>query len=204
MGGIRRWGFRRRVWIGALLLAPAGLAAVFSLPRVFPGSALRLGLDALGWICFVTGAFFRFWSALYVGGRKSRVLVTEGPYSVVRNPLYAGSFCLSLSVAFFLQSLTFAAALAAAAVAHALTTVPAEEAYLRGLHGDDFVRYRESVPGFWPRPARFRSPERIEVRVKALGIECRRAARWVWIPLLAEVVSHLRAQPWWPTPFRLP
>jgi protein-S-isoprenylcysteine O-methyltransferase Ste14 len=49
-----------------------------------------------GW-CLWPGATLRLWSTLYIGGRKRVVLVSDGPYSLCRNPLYVGTFLIALS-----------------------------------------------------------------------------------------------------------
>jgi protein-S-isoprenylcysteine O-methyltransferase Ste14 len=200
----RSWRFHWRGLVGALCVAISGAAALLSQPLVPEESWLDITLDALAWTMFIAGAGMRFWATLYIGGRKHDMVVNDGPYSIVRNPLYVGSFLLVFSMALYLKSPTFAAGLAAATVAYAVTTIPEEERHLGELFEEKYAIYCETVPRFWPRFSVFHTPATIEVETKALVTECRRAVRWLWIPLAGEVVSHLRFQPWWPHLFNLP
>ncbi len=197
-------GFDLRTAFGAALLVPAGALALLSPPPFPDGSLAALGFRALAWAAFGAGAALRFWATLYVGGRKVAELVTDGPYSVCRNPLYLGSFLLALSVALFLPSLTFAAAVAVAAALYAGATVPSEERFLAARHGAAWQDYARRVPRFVPRPSLFRSPAVVPVRLDGLALEARRAARWALLPLAGELLRHLRAEAWWPELFRFP
>ncbi|WP_197453870.1 methyltransferase family protein [Caulifigura coniformis] len=161
-------------------------------------------LEVAGWVCFAAGALFRWWATLYIGGRKHRQLATEGPYSICRNPLYLGTFLLTLSIAFFVQSVTFAIGVLLALPIYLLITVPYEEAKLQGIFGEDFVRYRSSVPVFIPRPGLLSSPPMLSVSLDGLKGELRMCLRWIWIPILAEGVALLRTREWWPDLFLLP
>ena len=134
---------RWRGAIGACLLAPAVTAAVLSVPIVRPGSALDLGFDVLGWIAFVCGAGLRVWATLFIGGRKGETVVTDGPYSLCRHPLYLGSILLFVSGACFLKSPLAAVAVAMLGTAYCALTIPAEEEYLAATLG-------APVPGVQP------------------------------------------------------
>src|SRR5262245_36841884 len=83
--------FRWRGMLGGLVLVPAGVIALFSPPIVPENSLAHLALQTLAWLTFAAGAGARFWATLYIGGRKERELVTDGPYSLCRHPLYLGS-----------------------------------------------------------------------------------------------------------------
>ena len=104
----------------------------------------------LAWATFLVGGGFRFWATLYLGGRKERELVTDGPYSIVRHPLYVGSLLIGVSAGLFLESVMFELALAAVAAMYATATVPVEEAVLASRHPDEYKAYSERVPRFWP------------------------------------------------------
>lgn len=195
---------RSRASLGLLLLVPCGVMVALSRPIAREGTWLDLGFDVAGLVVFLVGAVFRMWATLYIGGRKNRQLVSEGPYSICRNPLYFGTFLMTASVAFFLESITFAAVLAATAWLYLRITVPYEEQHLRDLLGQPYLDYCRRVPRFWPRLRSLRTDSTVEVNLPNLLTECRRALVWIWIPALGEAVAYLRAESWWPAVFRLP
>jgi protein-S-isoprenylcysteine O-methyltransferase Ste14 len=192
------WAFHHRGLLAAVIIAPAAILSIFSGPRLAAGSWAHLIVDSCGWVLFLAGAAVRFWSTLYIGGRKRDTIVAEGPYSVCRNPLYGGSLLIALSAAFFLESVVLAAALLITQIAYLLTTVPQEEAGLERLHPTTFPEYCARVPRAWPKPSLWHTPARLDIDVAALGQEWARASRWIWLPIIARVIAHLRAETWWP------
>jgi protein-S-isoprenylcysteine O-methyltransferase Ste14 len=202
----KRWNWlvRSRAWMGILLLIPFGFIAIFSPPHALEGSWGDLGLDAPGWMLFVIGAALRWWATLYIGGRKFNSIVTEGPYSICRNPLYLGTFLMLLGFSFYMESLTFAAGCVLAAIFYLYVTVSAEETRLREQFGQPFVEYCQTVPRFWPRFRLYHSPPEIAVSIRGLWAEAYRAARWIWLPLVGEILAQCRTEPWFPRWFNMP
>jgi protein-S-isoprenylcysteine O-methyltransferase Ste14 len=198
------WAFRSRGLVGALLGLAFGGLVVFSPPFFAEARWERIPFEILGWLTFFAGAGLRFWATLYIGGRKRLVVVSEGPYSICRNPLYVGSFLIALSVALILQSMTFLACVMFGAVFYALATVPAEERYLSRQLGEPYLHYCREVPRFLPRLTNFSTPATVVVSVRALRLECSRAARWVLLPVLADLLCRLRGEIWWPHWVNLP
>jgi protein-S-isoprenylcysteine O-methyltransferase Ste14 len=200
----REWWVRSRAWIAILLLTPFAVATLFSWPVVRDDTPWHFLLEAVGWTCFLGGLAFRWWATLYIGGRKRKSMVSEGPYSLCRNPLYVGSFLIVLAIAFYVTSLTFAIGLAVATLFYLSVTVSAEERWLGQEFGDEYGRYCQDVPRFFPRMRKPLTPPVIEVVLGGLRAESIRAARYVWVPLLAEGIAHLRLETWWPHFWRLP
>ena len=199
---IHRRRFRWRGGVGGVLLLPAALISLFSAPLLAATSWLHLAVQTLAWATFVAGASFRFWATLYVGGRKEHELVIDGPYSVCRHPLYLGSLLLGLSAGLFLESPAFLAVLVVVGALYMRGTVPVEERVLRDRHAQRYEAYVSRVPRYWPRGFRVRSPAQITVDVHALWLECARASRWMWLPILGALFTHLRTLIWWPKVFR--
>lgn len=195
--------FHYRGLIGGLVLGPALLAILFSKPLIAEGTWLDVSVDFLAWLAFVAGLVFRLWPTLYVGGRKCRVVVMQGPYSICRNPLYLGSLLLAISAGLFLKSLLFLAFLSIAALAYIHKIIPAEEAELRRALGEPYLDYCKRVPRFWPNFSLFSTPDAVEVLTNGLRMEAKRAFLWVWLPFAGELIAHLRAEQWWPQFFHL-
>ncbi|MGB4295037.1 MAG: hypothetical protein WBJ16_05340 [Smithellaceae bacterium] len=45
-------------------------------------------LFLMGAVLVGVASMGRLWCSLYIAGYKAEILVTEGPYSITRNPLY--------------------------------------------------------------------------------------------------------------------
>jgi protein-S-isoprenylcysteine O-methyltransferase Ste14 len=187
---------------GAVILPVLGMV-VLSRPRVREGTWPNVLLDVIGWFLFLSAAVLRFWAMLYIGGRKGRTVVREGPYSVCRNPLYIGNFLLLLSAGAYLKSGVFALAVLPVAVFYGAATIPAEEERLRAQLGEAYGEYCREVHRFRPRLTHYRSAATLEVSVEQLRTECLRALWWIWWPAAGAVLAHLRIQDWWPDLFRV-
>ena len=188
--GVLEASFRYRGFVGAVFaFAAAGAAVVvgeFTPPAASASSAMVR--ETLAWCLFVLGAVFRVWSTLYIGGKKNHNVVQEGPYSLCRNPLYVGSYCLFLSAALFFQSRVVLAGALIVIAYYQAAVIPAEEKKLRQVLGAPYERYCAAVPRILPSPAGFRTRAQFPVNVAALRREARRMAVWVWIPLAARLL----------------
>ena len=107
-----------------------------------PATALALGSIALG-------LFLRAWAAGTL--HKSTVLTQTGPYRAIRNPLYAGSFLLTLGF-WILVGAGFNLLVMLAAIGWLyVMKVRKEERTLSQRHGAAWVEYARSTPRFIPR-----------------------------------------------------
>lgn len=203
-GAKKTWANRARALIGLLALAPFAAAALVSPPILAPNSWAAGICVSLGWLLFLAGAGMRIWATLYIGGRKGHAVIDVGPYSVCRNPLYFGTFLIALSIAFFVQSLTFGVGLVLAAVAYLSATLPNEEGRLRQNLGESYDAYCRRVPRFVPRPWLHTTPATIEVSSRGLAREAGRALRWAMVPILCQLAQVARMQADWPHWFNLP
>jgi protein-S-isoprenylcysteine O-methyltransferase Ste14 len=175
-----------------LILAPFAFGALATAPAADCEPLAAIGWETAGWILLLAGTVFRFWATAYIGGSKGKRLVSEGPYSMCRNPLYFGTFLITLSVAAFLRSPIFAVGVVLASCVYLTTTVGCEERRLRGRLGAEYTEYCRRVPRFWPRFSRVRTCPTVEVNVRCLKIEAIRALRWAAIPLVVHLVLHFR------------
>ena len=94
------------------------------------------------------GLWLRAYAAGYV--RKNAELTTTGPYAYVRNPLYLGSFLLTLGFGVASGEWWLLLLLAAVFLAIYIPTIKGEERYLRA-HFATFEAYAAKVPALFPR-----------------------------------------------------
>jgi hypothetical protein len=98
------------------------------------------------------GLLLRAWAAGCI--LKERVLATGGPYRLIRNPLFVGSFLLGLGGVVAGGSWPFLVVFLLFFGWTYSRTLEAEERTLEDTFGEAYREYRASVPAFVPRLAR--------------------------------------------------
>jgi protein-S-isoprenylcysteine O-methyltransferase Ste14 len=84
-------------------------------------------------------------------------LVTQGPFSLARNPIFAAMLPTSLGLVLMVPSWVALVGLAALFVALELQVRVVEEPYLRRAHGHAYTEYASRVGRFFPGAGRLRA-----------------------------------------------
>lgn len=177
---------------------------LFATPRWAEGSLGDSLLDGLAWLLLGTGGLLRLWSILYLGGRKSKDLTCDGPYSLCRNPLYLGSLLAGASVAVFIESWLVLLGVAGVAAFYVYRVIPHEETRLLAKFGDEYRAYCERTPRLLPNFRGFHTREVVPVMVEGLHREIARSCWWLLVPLAFEILDELRTTGWWPHLLTIP
>jgi protein-S-isoprenylcysteine O-methyltransferase Ste14 len=151
---------------GALLVAGVGLSALGT--RIDPAEGLETFLGgrghAVGVVMAAAGILVTFGSQLSMGdawrigvGSGDRTeLVTGGPFSVVRNPIYSGMIPFFAGIALLVPNALTIAGAALVLLALELQTRLVEEPHLMGTHGQEYADYAARVGRFVPSVGRLR------------------------------------------------
>jgi len=128
------------------LRVPAGtLLGVVFLLLMHPSSLSLL----IGGSVAAAGAAIRIWAAGHI--EKGRVLTQGGPYALMRNPLYAGSFLMALGILTAGQGYWLLIPFGIFFLAFYYPVMRAEEQELLAGYGEAFRDYARRVPLFFPR-----------------------------------------------------
>jgi protein-S-isoprenylcysteine O-methyltransferase Ste14 len=174
------------------------LGGVFILVFMFSDRKLEDSAPVLTDLMVIAGCFLvgcatvgRLWCAQYIAGYKTDTLVTVGPYSLCRNPLYFFSLVGGIGVGLCTESLTLTTVIVAVFAVIYPITIRAEERKLSRIFGAVYNSYALSTPRFFPDVSRFREPARYTVNTKAYRREAADAAYFVWAVGFFELIEML-------------
>ncbi|TIO75669.1 MAG: isoprenylcysteine carboxylmethyltransferase family protein [Mesorhizobium sp.] len=150
-----------KILLSILLLGIFGWLAMMGLDFRFGWSAVPVWGEAVGalilligiWICYLTMLENSFAAPVVkIQDERGQRVITTGPYSYVRHPMYAGAILYFAGTALLLGSLWGLASVLAFIVLLAVRTFIEEKTLRTGLQGyDDYaaaVRYR-LIPLVW-------------------------------------------------------
>jgi protein-S-isoprenylcysteine O-methyltransferase Ste14 len=153
---------RKIIVVGA---AAAGIALLLAMGPASPeDSYWHEAVERSGIFLIVVGILGRTWCSMYIGGHKLNRLVTEGPYSITRNPLYLFSAIAAFGLGAQIGSAVFALICAIATVAIFAMVIRHEERALAERFPAEYARYAARVPRLLPRFSGWQDAETVVVR----------------------------------------
>ncbi len=131
-----------------------------------------LQFSVIGFILLIFGCFGRIWASLYIEGNKTKNLITNGPFMMVRNPLYFFSLMILIGFCFALKSLFLPIGLILIFIVFHVPTIANEERKLRNIHGELFDDYVRSTPRLIPNIFKYKKPitsDRVNIKIKRIN-----------------------------------
>ncbi len=183
---------RQRILLSRLVILPLGavLLATESAWEVHPpwdGLLFMVGCVLVG-----VASIGRLWCSLYICGHKTKDLVTNGPYSMTRNPLYFFSAIGAVGVGLGTETLTVPALLLLLFALAYPSVIFTEERKLRALHGPAYDAYVARTPRFFPRRSALSEPDTYAVDPRRFRRALFDALWFVWLVGLLELAEALR------------
>ncbi len=162
-------------------------------PVFFLLGILLVGVATLG----------RAWCSLYIAGYKTSILVTQGPYSFSRNPLYFFSFVGLLGVGLCSETLLIPAILAVGFALYYPSVIRQEEQKLLERHDQAYRDYMAATPRFLPKLSKLIEPDQYMVNPRVFRKHIFESLLFVWIVGMLELVETLHNMNWLPVVLKI-
>jgi protein-S-isoprenylcysteine O-methyltransferase Ste14 len=188
-----------------LVVVILGLALMLVSESRWPNNTWpRETIEWAGIALMVVCILGRTWCSLYIGGHKHKTLITEGPYSVSRNPLYVFSIIGAIGVGAQVGSIVIAITSGFIVWMVFLATTMREESALLASFGQEYREYVARVPRFMPRPSLWRAATVIPVRPSTVMTTFADALFFLVAIPVAEGIKYMHATGYLPVLISLP
>jgi protein-S-isoprenylcysteine O-methyltransferase Ste14 len=170
------------------------LFGILGTSQFAPGTLQHQSMIFAGYVLLAFCAMGRMYSTAFIGGIKNKDLVTWGPYSVCRNPLYFFSLCGAAGLGFATASLIMTAVIFFGFLIVYIFLIGREEAFLQDKFGKEFSSYKAKVPRLLPDLSRWHCPAELTFQPKFLNFAWRDAVWW-FAPLpVFELAQYLQGK----------
>jgi protein-S-isoprenylcysteine O-methyltransferase Ste14 len=173
------------------LFGVAFFLIVLASESVHEGTVFEAVLFLAGLVLVGIATVGRLWCSLYVSGYKDTELITTGPYSVSRNPLYFFSLLGFAGIGFATETVTLGIALPLITAIGYPAVIKREEHQLRERFGTAFEAYCARTPRFFPDFSRFTEPASYVVNPRLFRRTMIDVIWFVWFVGLIELVEAL-------------
>jgi protein-S-isoprenylcysteine O-methyltransferase Ste14 len=156
------------------------------------GPMLLESAEVLGFFLLAMAALGRLWCLAFIAGAKNETLITQGPYSIVRNPLYICNFLGAVGLGFAVENPPLALLLACGFVLFYPSVVRNEEARLARTFGAPYAAYCATTPRWFPDWSAYQEPETWLISPSRFRKGLLSAMWFLWIFMIWEIVEEFR------------
>lgn len=142
------------------------MAFIFGKQKYGLGNIATSIIDVLALLLVTIATLGRVWCAFYISGFKNKKVVTDGPYSISRNPLYLYSLIGAIGIGLVSHSLAVLGFIVIGFGLYYPFVIIGEEKKLISILGKDYEDYTKRVPRFFPNRKLFTQPIDYTVKPK--------------------------------------
>jgi protein-S-isoprenylcysteine O-methyltransferase Ste14 len=195
---------RLRVVVSRLFAAVIILLVLFTAPSFKQGSLPDTLFEIFGLFLLTVCSIGRLWAMLYISGHKTHAVITEGPYSVVRHPLYLFSLIGAIGIGLASENLLVLAAMIIFYLLYYPLTIISEERTLTEKFGQEYLDYIKRTPRFLPKLSLYKSPQQVMVNADIFLKNLAIATWFIWIYILLNFIEALQLNGQIPVLFKVP
>ena len=162
-----------RILVGALLLA-----VVLTEPALHEGSFLYELLRLAGYALLIACAIGRVYSTAFIGGIKNEKLITVGPYSMCRNPLYFYSLLGACGVGLLSGEIIPTVVVTGGFLFIYKNLISREEEFLSEKFGASFAAFKTGTPRLLPDVKKYSCPDELLFQPRFFNMAVRDAVWW--------------------------
>jgi protein-S-isoprenylcysteine O-methyltransferase Ste14 len=166
--------------------------ALFGKSPVSENEILHELAEGIG-ILFVSAcALGRLYTTAFIGGQKNVTLVTHGPYSLCRNPLYFLSLIGAIGVGLASAHIISVILSLGGFLMLYRQLIAREEEFLEEKFRDTFNKYKKTTPRLWPSFKNYKAPAELTFQSKLLTNALKDSIWWFMPIVIFEIGDLLR------------
>ena len=158
--------------------------------------AISFTLFLIGMVLVGIASLGRMWCSLYIAGYKDNRLVTKGPYSISRNPLYFFSLLGVIGIGCCTETFTFPIVFTILFGLYYPLIIKGEAQRLKQLFGGEFEDYVQKVPAFFPKISLLDEPQNYHVIPATYRKHIFSALWFIWLTGILEFIEGVREIGW--------
>ena len=195
---------RRRVIVSRIFAILLILLATFTAAPYKEDSLTDLLFETSGLFLLTICSMGRLWALLYISGYKKLELITEGPYSIVRHPLYVFSLVGAIGIGLASENILVLAVLVIFYLSYYPLTILVEEKKLVDKFGQAYPDYIKRTPRFLPKLSLYKSPSQLVVNADIFVRNLANGMWFIWIFILLNLIETLQQNGFIPVLLRVP
>jgi protein-S-isoprenylcysteine O-methyltransferase Ste14 len=195
---------KSRMYVSRLFAIVILAVVIFTSHSFAQDSTIDFLFEMTGLFLLTVCCMGRLWALIYISGNKRRELIMDGPYSMVRNPLYFFSLIGAIGIGLVSENLLVLGLILIFYILYYPLTVVAEERKLEETFGEPYIEYKRKTPSFIPKLSLYREPEVYPIKMATFVRSFWFSIWYVWIYILLQFIERGQNLGYWPVLWKIP
>jgi protein-S-isoprenylcysteine O-methyltransferase Ste14 len=194
----------RRMLVSRIFAVLVVLLAIFTTHSFERDGIIDTVIEMSGLFLLTACSSGRLWSLLYISGYKTCSLITEGPYSITRNPLYLFSLIGAIGIGLASKNLLVLASLVIFYLLYYPLTIITEEEKLKKKLGQPYIDYMKRTPRFLPKLSLYNSSAQYQINTKIFLKSLAYGMWFIWVFIALHFIEMLQQNGYIPVILKVP